>query len=341
MRPIESLSLSYEKIVNNIDAGKFAPIYLLHGEEGYFIDDISRRIEARALSEAEKAFNQIVLYGKDVDFKDIVDNARQFPMMAERRVVIVNEAQSMRSLKELDSYALSPSPQTILVLNHKHKKIDGRLSLVKNIKKTGVVFESKKLYDNQVAPWIKSYLKTKKIAIEPQAAMILTEFLGTDLSKITNELEKLILNLEGNRSISTDDVVDQVGISKEFNVFELQKAISFLDTEKAFLIANYFAANEKSNPLVFILSSLYSYLIKVYIAAFHKTASDAELQRMLGLPSPFFVKEYRAASKNYSSGKILEAFSFLRSADLHSKGIDTRNNEMEPILRTFLIQMFY
>lgn len=333
--------MNFQDIISAIDRKEYSPIYLLHGEESFFIDKISKKLEEEVLNDGEKAFNQVVLYGKDIEFKDVVDNARQFPMMSAYRVVIINEAQQMRSLKKLESYAENPAPQTVLVINHKHKKIDARLKLVKTIKKTGIVFESKKLYDNQIAPWITGYLKERKISIEATASHMIAELIGADLSKISNELDKMIINAGVDGKITADEVSEQVGISKDFNVFELQKAISLRDTEKAFRIVDYFAANEKSNPLPLIIGNLYSYLVKVYIASFHKKKTDFELQKLIGLPSPYFVKEYRAATKNYSSSKVLSAFSWLKEADLTSKGVGHRNYNTSGILRDFLIKLFY
>lgn len=334
--------MTFDNIIAAIDNKQYAPIYLLHGEESYFIDSISKKIDATVLSDGEKAFNQVVLYGGETDHKTIADYARQFPMMASHRVVIVNEAQQLKSIKELESYAANPSPQTVLVLNYKHKKLDGRLKVVKNIKENGVVFEAKKLYDNQIAPYISNYLRSQKLEITPQAGMVLSEFIGSDLSRIHNELSKLILNLdEGITKIALNDVTEHVGISKEYNVFELQKAITEKNSVKAFRIVDYFAENEKANPLFMVIAALYTYWTKVYIAAFHRKKSDKELQRLLGLPSPYFVKEYRAAATNYSSQKILEGFELLKIADLNTKGVGVVSADSKSILRSLLIKLFY
>jgi len=333
--------LTFEGIIKDLKAGQYSPIYLLHGEESYYIDQIVDYIEDHVLSDGEKAFNQMVFYGKDVDFKSIVDAARQFPMMASHRVVIVKEAQDMRTLKNLENYADNPSPQTLLVLAHKHKKFDSRTKLAKSIKSNGIIFESKKLYDNQVQQWISNYFKSKGYTIDAEASMMAAEYLGTDLSKVVNEMDKVIVNVKEGVTITKAMIQEMVGISKDYNVFELQKAISQGNTEKAFRIVEYFGENEKANPLVVILSNLYNYFYKVYLTAYHSKENDNELKKMLGLPTPFFVKEYREASKRYHGKRLIDIFDALKSADLKSKGVGARKMETKSILRDFLIQVFY
>jgi DNA polymerase-3 subunit delta len=333
--------LTFEAILKDLKNKKYSPIYLLHGDEPYYIDKISNYIENHVLDEAEKAFNQAVLYGKDAEFKTVVDEARQYPMMANYRVVVIKEAQDMRSLKDLATYAEQPSPQSILVINHKHKKFDSRTKLAKAIKANGVLFESKKLYDNQVQTWISKYIEEKGLSITPDAAMITAEYLGTDLNKIANEMDKVVVNLEGVKTITADLIKEMVGISKDYNVFELQKAIGTMNTEKVFRIVDYFAANPKANPLVMILSNLFGYFSKVYIAAYHGKKSDNELKTMLGLPTPYFVKDYRIAAQNFKGQRLIAIFEALKLADLKSKGVGARNMESRAILRDFMITVFY
>jgi len=333
--------LTFEAIISDLKNKKYSPIYLLHGDEPYFIDQISHLIEKSVLSEAEQSFNQAVLYGKDTDFKTVVDEARQFPMMATQRVVIIKEAQDMRSLKNLATYAENPSTQSIVVINHKYKKFDSRTKLAKAIKANGVLFQSKKLYDNKVPGWITSYLKGKGISISGDAAMMAAEFLGTDLSKVANEMDKIAVNLADAKEITAELIKELVGISKDYNVFELQKAIGSKDTEKAFRIINYFSANEKANPLVMVLSNLYGYFVKVYTAAYYGKKNDNELKTLLGLPTPYFVKDYRLAAQNYKGYKLINIFEALKQADLKSKGVGARNMSADQILKDFLITVFY
>jgi DNA polymerase-3 subunit delta len=313
----------------------------LHGDEPYYIDKISNYIEKNVLNPGDQSFNQAVMYGKDTEFKAVVDEARQYPMMASHRVVIIKEAQDMRSLKNLAAYAENPSPQSILVINHKYKKFDTRTKLAKSIKANGIIFQSKKLYDNKVPAWISSYLSNKGVNIAPDASMMAAEFLGTDLNKIANEMDKVIVNLEGKKSISAEMIKEMVGISKDYNVFELQKAIGTMDTEKVFRIVNYFAANPKANPLVMVLSNLYGYFFKVYTAAYHSKKNDNELKTLLGLPTPYFVKDYRIASRNFNGQKLINIFDALKDADLKSKGVGARNMDSREILRDLMIKVFY
>lgn len=329
--------MSFKKIIQDIQSGQYAPIYLLHGEESFYIDAISKTIESEVLNDGEKAFNMSVLYGKDATHKDIVDHARQYPMMASHRVVILHEAQDMRTLKQIESYVAQPAASTILVINHKYKKADARQKWVKSIKKNGIIYEAKKLYDNQVAPWITEYVVDKGYKINRDAASVLAEYVGNNLSKLTNEIDKLFLNLKEGETIDAAMVMEQVGVSKDYNVFELQNAISAKNREKAFRIAKYFQNNQKANPLPLVLASLYNYLIKVYIAAYHRKKTDKELQGLLGLSSTFFVKDYVMAARNYSSAQILEAFDLLKTADERSKGVGARNETPESILYGFLI----
>jgi len=333
--------MTFEAIISELKAGKYAPVYLLHGEESFFIDKISKFIEDHVLSESEKAFNQIVMYGKEVTPGQVIDNARQFPMMAERRVVVVKEAQALAKIDQLESYVKNPSPQTVLVINHKYKKLDGRNKLAKVIKGKGIIFDSKKLYDNQIATWISKAVNGRGKAIDPAAAQIMAEYLGSDLSKISNEIDKIVVNLKDEKSISVKVIQDQVGITKDYNVFELQNALSQKNTEKVFRIVKYFSENPKSGPIVMVLASLYGYFTKVFTATYYaKGKSDKELAALVGV-SPYFVSDYKKAAKNYSVGKLVTIFAALKTADLRSKGVGARKMEHSEILRDLMIKILY
>ena len=329
-----------QAILKNLKDKSYAPIYLLHGDEAYYIDLITDYIENHVLEDAEKAFNQAVLYGKDVDFKQIVDEARQFPMMAPYRVVIIKEAQDMKTLTKLEKYAENPSPQSIVVIAHKHKKIDGRTKLAKNVSQKGILFESKKIYDNQLPGWITDACKNRKVSIDYEASVMLAEYLGTDLGKVSNEIDKLLLNVKSNK-ITLEDVQEQVGISKEYNVFEFQKALGTRDREKAFRIIEYFADNEKSNPLPLILGNLYNYYSKLYITVNNLNASDQQVQKLIGLPSPYFVKEYKLAAKNMGLHRIKASFLALQKADLRSKGVGARSKDNKAVLTELGLELLY
>lgn len=316
--------MKYEKIMQDLKKGVYHPVYMLHGEESFFIDSVTDYIDKHALSESEKAFNHMVMYGKDIDFKNVVDNCRQFPMMSERRVVIVKEAQSMRTLKDLVSYIENPSPHTILVLAHKTKALDKRTKFGKAIAKSAVILDSKKLYDNQVAGWINTYAQSLKLTMEPQASLMLAEYLGQDLSKIVNEIDKVRINLKPGEKITAKLVQDGVGISRDYNVFELNKALSVWDYTKIMRIIYYFEENSKANPITMVMSNLFGYFTKVAIAQQNMRDSDADLAKKTGV-NPFFVKDYKTAARTFSPAQIKQAFVSLHTADRHSKGMGMKS----------------
>ncbi|NJB86844.1 DNA polymerase-3 subunit delta [Lewinella marina] len=317
--------MDFSALLKSIKAKDFSPVYLLHGEEPYFIDQLEEAIEAHALQEHERAFNQTILYGKDTDHLQVVDAARRFPMMAERQLILLREAQDMRDIKELARYAENPAPTTVLVISHKHKKLNGNLVVTKNIKKNGVVFESKGLYENKVPAWITGYLRDRKYKIEPEASNLLAEFLGTSLGKITNELDKLLLNLPKGTEVTTQIVEDQVGVSKDYNVFELQRAIGHHDQMKAARILQYFRGNPKAAPLPMVTGSLYNYFSKVFLLKElqHKRESRQEIMKALGLRFDFFLADYERTARNYDLKGMYTVFALLREYDLKSKGVDS------------------
>lgn len=327
--------MTYEEILRDIRAGKFQPIYFLHGEEPYFIDGIEAAIDRYALPEEQKGFNQTILYGKDVNHLSLLDYLRRYPMMSERQVVILREAQEMKTLGELVSYAEKPMLSTVFVVCHKHKKYDMRSKLAKALSSKGLVFESKKLYDNQVPEWIITYCKGKKLGIETPAAALLAEYLGTDLAKISNELDKLALNLPAGTSISPAHIQEYIGISKDFNVYELQRAFATRDLPKVALIEQYFAANIRKNPLIVTISSLFAYFSKVYMLHFLKGSSDAEMVKALELRSDWFLKEYKLAANNYTRAQTESVLQLLKQFDLRSKGVntDTTNTDEEELMK--------
>jgi len=330
----------HQKIIADIRAGNYAPIYFLHGEESFFIDEIVKVAEDKILSESEKAFNQIIMYGKDVDFKQVVDTARQFPMMAERRLVIVKEAQSLKTLTQLESYIKKPSPQTILILAHKHKKLDGRTSFAKAIKKHAIVAEFKKIYDNKVPAWIKDYVKDRKYTITNEATAILAEYVGADLGKLSNELEKLMVKEKADKDISYDDVIERVGISREYNVFELRKAMAQKNYTKCLSIARYFGDNPKANPIQMVIPSIYGFFSQLFVAKMNSGLPDQQLARAIGV-NPFFVKEFKEAARIYSLPEIKKSFSTIKRADLYSKGIGSRRAASKDILQDLIFSLAY
>ena len=328
------------KIVNDIKAGNIKPIYFLMGEEPYYIDKLSDYIEGNILSEDEKGFNQTVMYGRDVSVEDIVSTAKRYPMMAERQVVIVKEAQDLiKTIDRLESYAENPMPSTVLVFCYKYKTLDKRKKVTKLLAKSGVVYESKKLYENQVGDWIKRVLSGKKYAIEPKAAAMLVEFLGTDLSKINNELEKLQIILPKGSTISPKDIEENIGFSKDFNVFELRKAIGERNQLKAYTIAENFANNPKDNPMVVTTSLVFGFFVQLLKYHGLKDKNPKNVAAVLGV-NPFFLKEYDVAIRNYPMRKVSQIVASLREIDVKSKGVGANALSNADLLKEMLYHIF-
>lgn len=317
--------MTFEEIIQQIESGKYAPIYFLHGEEPFFIDQIEEAIDRRVLTDAEKGFNHTILYGKDVDHLQLLDTLRRFPMMSQYQVVILREAQEMRSLAEIVGYIEKPMPTTVFVICHKYKKLDARTKFGKAVATKALVFESKKLYDNQIADWITKSVRSKKRSIDPAAAALLGEYLGTDLAKVQNELDKLFLNLPAGTAITADHIQQFVGISKEFNIFELQKALAGRDLPKIARIQQNFESNIKRNPLIGTIAGLFNFFSKVF--QLHELQaqgkSENEILKSLDLRSEWFLRDYRLAARNFSKGQVENVISLLRQFDLRSKGVET------------------
>ena len=328
------------KIVNDIKAGNIKPIYFLMGEEPYYIDKLSDYIEANILSEEEKGFNQTVLYGRDVTIEDIVSTAKRYPMMAERQVVIVKEAQDLsRTIDKIESYAENPMSTTVLVMCYKYKTLDKRKKSTKAIAKNGLVYESKKLYENQVGDWIKRVLSGKKYNIEPKAAAMLVEFLGTDLSKINNELEKLQIILPKGSTITPAAIEENIGFSKDYNVFELRKAIGERNQLKAYKIAENFANNPKENPMVVTTGLVFGFFVQLLKYHGLKDKNPKNVAAVLGV-NPFFLKEYDVAIKNYPMRKVSAIVAALRDIDVKSKGVGANALSNSDLLKEMLYKIF-
>lgn len=309
------------------------------GEEPYYIDKISEFIEETILTEEERGFNQMVLYGRDVTVEDIVSNAKRFPMMAERQVVIVKEAQDLsRTFDKLDDYAKKPQPSTVLVLCYKYKTVDKRKAVYKAIKKSGVVFESKKLYDNQVPDWIKRVLSPKGYTITPKASQLLVEFLGTDLGKINNELEKLQIVLPKNTQITPEHIEENIGISKDYNNFELRKAIGARDSVKAFKIVQYFADNPKDNPMVVTVALLFNFFSQLLQLHGMKDRNPRSVASALRV-NPYFVNEYLDAARNFPMRKVSQVVALLREFDVKSKGVNSNAVPQGDLLKELLVKI--
>ncbi len=329
------------KIIADIKNRKLLPVYLLHGEEPYYIDVISDYIEAHVLDGAQKGFDQTILYGKDTDFVTIVNAAKRYPMLSDWQVIIVKEAQNLKWKGDDDlllAYLENPMKSTVLVLAYKHGKFDKRKKIYKVAEKVGMVLESTKLYDDKVAPWITSFINDRGWRIHPQAAAMMAEYLGNDLSKVVNELEKLMLNVPKDREISAGDIERNIGISKDFNVFELNTALAKKDVAKAFQIVSYFAANPRSNPIQVILGAMAGYFTKILKYHYLTDKSPQAVARELGV-HPFFTREYDLAARSYSRRKAFDIMAYLREYDLKSKGLKAVNVEQGDLLKELVYKI--
>jgi len=334
------VAATFNQIMKDLKKGDYKPVYFLTGDEPYFIDKITEYIEKNALPESQKSFNQIILYGKDTNVRDIINTAKRFPMMSDRMVVIVKEAQNLKKIEDFAFYLDKPQPSTILVINYKYKTLDKRKSFYKKLQKTAVYFESKKLYENQIPKWIQEYLADKNYQIDPVATQLLTENLGTDLGKIANELDKLTVLLPAGTKITPEHIEENVGISKDYNNFELQKAIGYRDAEKAFRIVDYFAHNPKDNPFTVTLTSLYFYFVKVLKVHYSPQKDKQALSKLLGV-HPFFVSDYLTAARNYPVAKLVDIIAFLREYDMKSKGVNNVSAQGGELLKELIFKILY
>lgn len=310
------------------------------GEEPFYIDEISKAISNSVLTEEEKGFNQTVVYGRDVSIDEIIGHAKRYPMMSEFQVVIVKEAQDLsRQIEQLVSYIDNPQLSTILVINYKYKKIDKRKALYKALKKqNAVILETKKLYDNQVADWINDHVKTKGYSISMKASYLLVEFLGADQSKINNELDKLIGLTAVNETITPELIESYIGISKDYNNFELKKAIGVKDVQKVFKIAKYFSENPKDNPFVVTVSMLYNFFSQLMIYHGLNNKSKQNIATTLGI-NPYFVSEYIDAARYYPMKKVSQVITSLRTYDMKGKGVDAQNLSQSDLLNEMLVEI--
>ena len=347
--------MTFDQIINELKKKIYRPIYFLQGEETFYIDQIADFIENNVLSESEKEFNQSILYGKDVDAPTLVSYAKRYPMMSTHQVVIVKEAQNIKSFSEkekeagtkdkdfkdpLVEYLLKPTPSTILVFCYKYKSLDKRKKLTKTIEKSALLFDSKKLYDNQIPEWIKARVLSLGYLINQKAVILMSEYLGNDLSKINNELGKLILSIKPGAEITASMVEENIGISKEFNVFELQSALTKRNVYKANQIVNYFIANPKNNPMVLTNTQLYSYFLKVI--QLHKLDHRVgeKAAEALGV-NPYFVKDYEAASRAYTLNDCIRNISFIRDYDAKSKGINNASSNDGQLLKELVYKILH
>ncbi|MCK0204408.1 DNA polymerase III subunit delta [Ornithobacterium rhinotracheale] len=331
----------FESIRKDIQNKRFQPIYFFWGDEPYFIDVLTQEIIKNALSEEEKAFNEHIFYGNEISIEDVVMQAKQFPVMAERQLIVIKEAQHLsRTMANFATYAEDPVPTSIVVFNFKNKKPDGRSAFLKNIKKTGVVAESKKMYENQLPTFIETQAQSLGLKLHPKVKFLLTEFIGNDLSRIQNELAKIASVIKNGEEVSPEFIEKNIGISKDYNNFELVSAIAEKNQLKAFSIAKYFGKNPKDNPIIVTNSALFNFFSNLLL--FHSLLDKSRGNVAANLKiNPFFVKEYELAAQNYPVKKVTRIISFLRESDAKSKGIGSSNSTTgEDILIEFLYKTF-
>lgn len=333
-----------KKIMTDLKAKKFAPVYLLQGEETYYIDLIADYIEKNALTEAEKGFNQVIVYGKDSPVNVILTHARRFPMMAERQVVIVREAQDIPDLqKEQGSklmldYASRPVPSTVLVLCHMHKTLDKRRELGKKLDSLTESATFKKMYDNQLPAFVEEYVSSKGYSIDDKGVRVFCEFVGNDLNRLANEIDKVLISAPKGSTLNGDAIMSQVGMSREFNIFELQKAVITKDTYQAARIVNYIASTTKRNPVIPLVAFLYSFFSKLLVASSAKVQGERELVSLLKI-SPFAAKDYSSALNRYHTMQIIQGIGLLKEADLKLKGVNSGSASEGDILRELVFRL--
>lgn len=332
--------MQFQDILKEIKQSQFRSIYLLSGEEPYFIDKIAQALEQKVLKEEEKSFNQSILYGSETTMQSVLAEARRYPMMSERVLVVVREAQHLKNWELLESYAENPQPSTVLVLAHKHKKVDKRRKAIKLIKDRHLLFEAKRVYDNQMPDWIQRSLKNRRLEVTPKACQILAESLGTDLARVENELDKLALIAEPGQTVDDQLVEANIGISKDFNNFELQRAFVERDFKKIMRIQRYYAANPKDHPLVLTLAVLFNFASKLMVAHQASDKSPRGLAATLKV-NPYFVKDYTQALRHYDLKKCARMIGYLREADLRSKGVNNAQTPEHELLKELLFKMYH
>jgi len=343
------MALSVETVLEDLKRKKYAPLYFLQGEEPFYIDQISDYIETHALKEHEKSFNQVILYGKETDLPTILDHARRFPMMSDHQVVIVKEAQEMSDLEKdgkgnqanpLLNYLKNPVSSTILVFCHKYKKLDARKSLAKEMDKGAIVVNTEKVKDYKLVDWITNYVKSLGLSINSRGATLLADSVGVDLSRIANELEKVRINLKDKKEIDENEIHKYVGISKEFNPFELCNALKDKNILKANQILKYFASNQKNNSAIGIITVLYNYFSKVLQVHFSPKKDDASLSSLLKI-NPHFVKDYNVAARVYPPQKTMDIIHYLKQADMQCKGVGASNINESEILKELVFKILH
>lgn len=334
----ETKSVTYEGIMRDLMEGKFAPVYYLHGEESYYIDKIADYIAEHALQPEERDFNQTIMFGSDVSASMIADTCRRYPMMAERQVVIVKEAQNVKNTEALEKYMKQPLRSTVLVICHKNGKIDGRKrEYVKAIQQAGILFESAKLRERELPAFIEKYLGQKNVSIDPKSTQLIADAIGADLSRLTSELDKVLISLpEDNRRVTPQVVEDQIGVSKDFNGFELRDAIVNRNIFKANQIMNYFDKNPKAGSIYSFLPMMFNYFQNLMLAYYSPKKTQEGIAEFLELRLPWAAKDYMTGMRNYSGVKVMQIISKLREIDAKSKGLDNPSTPPEELMKELI-----
>ena len=340
----ETKTDTFEGIMADLKAGNFVPVYYLMGDEPYYIDKIADYIAEHALQPEDRDFNQTVMFGSDVNAAQVADLARRYPMMAERQVVIVKEAQNIKQTDQLEKYFKQPMPSTILVMCHKNGTIDGRKrEYVKAIKQAGVLFESKKMRDRDLLPFIERYLQSREVSIDPKSTQMIADAIGADLSRLTSELDKVVLSLPAeSRRVTPQVVEDQIGVSKEFNAFELRDAIVNRNVYKANQIIKYFDENPKAGSIYAFLPMLFNFFQNLIIAFYSPNrASQESVAEWLELRSPWAAKDYMTGMRNFSAMKVMQIIDKIREIDAKSKGLDNPNTPPGELMKELIFYILH
>ncbi|MET0464982.1 MAG: DNA polymerase III subunit delta [Chitinophagaceae bacterium] len=330
--------MAVEKIIAEWKKGVFKPVYWLEGEEEYFIDKVIDYAEHHILPESEASFNLSVFYGRDSNWADIVNACKRYPMFAERQVVVLKEAQQMRDIEKLEGYVENPLSSTVFVVSYKDKKVDGRTKFAKVLKEKGVFISTKKIYDSQLPDWTQELLRSKNLSISPKGLALLIDHIGNDLSRIENEIEKISVNLAARKNITEDDIEEFVGVSKDFNVFELQAALAKKDLAKSIRIIQYFESNPKAAPIQLILPSLYGFFSKVFMVFGAGSQDEKAIASAIGV-SPFFVKDYLHASRIYDYAGVERVLLLLHQYNLKSIGVNAAPTEDGSLMKEMVYKI--
>jgi DNA polymerase III subunit delta len=330
--------MSVEKIITDWKKGSFKPIYWLEGEEDFFIDKAVNYAEHHILSESESSFNLSVFYGKDASWADIINACRRYPMFAERQVVILKEAQQMRDVEKLETYIENPLGSTVFVISYKEKKLDARKKFTKLVKEKGVLLTTKKMYDRELPEWTQTLVHSKGLTISPKGLALLVDHIGNDLTRIENEIDKLSVNLGKRTTISEDDIEQYIGVSKEYNVFELQSALAARDLARCIRIIQYFEGNPKAGPIQLILPSLYSFFSKVFMVFGAGSSDEKSVAAAIGV-NPYFMKDYMQAAKLYTYPGVEKVLLLLHQYNLKSVGVGSINTDDASLLKEMVVKI--